>query len=201
MEAKRVVKTTDAISSFFETDDDKAALAAYLKSRCIVSELASIRVSKGITQAALAKQMDCRQARISKLESGVDADLRLSDLEAYAKAADVEFTILVSERGKSLAEQIKHHAFAIRAAFVKLVKLAHQDDLIAQGVAQLHSEAFENINRMLSETAQQLPVNAENGMPYIQIIAQDGTECAEGPKVAESARKRLRNNEELSALA
>jgi transcriptional regulator with XRE-family HTH domain len=179
MEATRIVSATDAISNFFEKNEEKTALAAHLNSRKIVRQLAAHRVSKGVTQAEVADQMGCRQGRISKLESGLDADIAISDMEGYARATDSEFTILVSERGKSLAEQIKHHALSIRAAFMKLVKLAHQDDVIAQGVAQLHCEAVENINHMFSETAMQLPADSENGMPYIQFISESGgaTEC------------------------
>jgi len=175
MEAKRVVSASSAISNFFESDADKQALLDHISRRRLVSQLVSLRVSKGVTQAQLAKQMGCKQARISKLESGVDADVRASDLEAYAKATESEFTILISDRGKSLAEQIKHEAASIRATFMKLVKLAHQDDLIAQGIAKLHADAFENINRMLSETAQLLPLNPESGMPYLQIISEEST--------------------------
>jgi hypothetical protein len=34
-------------------------------------------------------------------------------------------------------------------------------------------QAFQNINRFLAETAAKLPVNAENGLPYIQIATVD----------------------------
>jgi signal transduction histidine kinase len=106
----------------------------------------------------------------SKLESGVDSEVTVANIEAYAKATGFEITILISQRGKSLAEEVKHHAICIREAFTQLVKLAHMDNLIAQGVAQLHAEAFQNINRFLSETAQQLPVDEGNGRPLIQIV-------------------------------
>ena len=76
-----------------------------------------IFVAKGLTQADIAALMGCQQSRVSKLESGVDADLKFSDVEAYAKATNSNVTIMVSDRGKSLAEQIKAHAVYIRNAF------------------------------------------------------------------------------------
>ena len=59
---------------------------------------------------------------------------------------------------------------------MKLVALSHTDNLIARGVAELHMQAFQNINRFLAETAAKLPVNAENGLPYIQIATVDEME-------------------------
>lgn len=173
MEATKTISADDFINQAFESSENRTALKKHIKDRRIVSTLAALRASKGITQTALSEQMQCGQARVSKLESGADADLTMADLEAYAKVTGSEVTILVSDRGKTLADQIKMHAFSIRQAFLKLVELAHSDDMIAKGVAKLHWQAFENINRMLSETASQLPPCAENGKPYIQITSSE----------------------------
>ena len=170
MEANKPQSQSDFFNGMFESEEDKKAMREFSERRLIVSKLAALRASEGLTQAELAKQSHCVQATISKLESGVDADVSVANLEAYAKATGHQITILISKRGKSLAEEIKHHAFCIREAFTHLVKLAHMDNLIAHGVAQFHAEAFQNINRFLSETAQQLPVNADDGRPLIQIV-------------------------------
>ena len=159
----------------FESETDKKDLAKHLRDRKIISTLAAKRVSKGLSQADIAEKMGCNQPKISKMESGADDALTVSELEAYAKAIGLDVTILVSDRGKGLAEQIKFHAFSIRNAFLKLVELAHQDNLIVRGVASFHLEAFQNINRFLAETADKLPVEG-NGLPYVQIVTADDSE-------------------------
>lgn len=174
--ASKGVSPDEFFEDMFDSEAEKKALQDHMRSRKLVSTLTALRVARGLTQAHIAAVMGCKQARVSKLESGVDADLKFSDVEAYAKATKSDVTLLVSDRGKSLAEQIKSHAAYIRTAFLKLVALSHDDDLIARGVAELHMKAFHNINRFLAETAAKLPVNAENGLPYIQIAAVDESE-------------------------
>lgn len=173
MDAIKAASPAAFLDDMFESDAEKRALSDHIRQRRIVSMLTTLRVTKGLTQADIATVMGCKQARVSKLESGIDADLKISDLEAYAKATKSEVTLMISDRGKSLAEQIKAHAFSIRNAFLKLVALAKKDDMIARGVAEFHMQAFHNINSFLAETAEKLPVNAENGRPYIQIACVD----------------------------
>lgn len=205
MEALKNTSPANFFGDMFETPEEKREMCDFMKRRSVVSRLASVRAAKGITQTDLGKAAGCTQGAISKLEAGPDSAVTLAHLEAYAKATGSEITILISDRKKSLADQVKHHAFSIRAAFLKLVKLAHMDNLIAQGVAQLHAEAFENINRFLSETAQQLPVNSDNGMPLIQIVAEDlePDDCEQPAKISQAKTKtrRIAKTEEEPVLA
>jgi len=173
----KVVQTVSAdkgLEHFFDSTEDRREFKKYTHERRLVSRLAAVRASRGVTQAKIADEMGCRQAKISKLESGVDADVTISALEAYARATNSEIAILISDRGKGLAEQVKYHAVSIRRAFLELVELAHKDDLIAQGIAKLHVEAFQNINSFLQETAEKLPRSA-NGQPYVQVVSESHT--------------------------
>ncbi|MDX1968959.1 MAG: helix-turn-helix transcriptional regulator [Planctomycetaceae bacterium] len=205
MEANTPLSAVEFLDSVFETDDAKQSLKQHIHDRRLVSKLAGMRVAKGITQGELAAQMGCRQARVSKLEAGVDADLTLADLEAYAKATDSAVTIVLSDRGKSLAGQIEMHAHSIRTSFLKLVELSHQGDLIARGVAELHMQAFQNINQMLTETAEKLPASAENGLPYITIqtagITQDvsGSPPVDSPTATAPPRRRAKRKPRVRA--
>lgn len=197
--ASKAVSPDEFFDGMFESESDKKALQDHMRRRKLVSTLTALRVAKGLTQADIAAVMGCQQARVSKLEAGVDADLKFSDVEAYAKATKSDVTVMVSDRGKSLAEQIKSHAAYIRTAFLKLVALSHGDDTLAKGVAELHMQAFHNINQFLAETAAKLPVNAENGLPYIQIAAVDEVEdqCDDAPDSPQTA-KRSSDNRELA---
>ena len=200
MDKHKAVNASAFLDDMFESEAEKKALAEYLLARRIVSKLAALRTAKGLTQTEIANAMGCKQARVSKLESGVDADLKMSDFEAYAKAIGSDVTILISDRGKSFAEQIKSHAFAIRNAFLKLVELAHKDDLIARGVADFHLQAFQNINAFLAETAEKLPVCAENRLPYIQIVSEDDSTDNCPPKAPETKTTRKRRTSDSAIV-
>ncbi len=156
--------------SMFESDVDKKALTDHLNARKIISTLAAKRASKGLSQSDLADALGCNQPKISKLESGTDAALTVGEIEGYAKAIGLDVTILVSDRQMGLAEQIKFHAISIRNAFLNLVEQTHHQDLIAMGVASLHMEAFQNINRFLAETAEKLP-GAEDDVPHLRFVS------------------------------
>jgi transcriptional regulator with XRE-family HTH domain len=179
MHATKPVNAATLFGDVFESATEKQSLKEHLHARKLVSKLVALRAAKGFTQTTVAQAMGCKQAKISKLESGEDADLSMKDLLEYARAIGCEATVMVSDRGKSLAEQIKQHAFCIRNAFMKLVELSHKDDEIARGVAKLHFEAFQNINRFLMETADKLPVDSESGEPYLHIAATDECEPQE----------------------
>ncbi|HEV3386319.1 MAG TPA: helix-turn-helix transcriptional regulator [Gemmata sp.] len=64
--------------------------------RELVKALTIVRCKAGITQQQLAEKMGCGQSKLSKLESGFDADLRFGDVLAYLKAIgfSLKLTIL-----------------------------------------------------------------------------------------------------------
>jgi transcriptional regulator with XRE-family HTH domain len=54
--------------------------------RELVKALMIVRCRAGLTQQQLAEKISCGQSKLSKLESGFDADLRFGDVIAYLKA-------------------------------------------------------------------------------------------------------------------
>src|SRR5688500_13790592 len=71
-----------------------ADLEEQTNNRRLVGQLAILKNCKGISQADVAEQCGCTQGRISKLENGLDQDVTLGDLAAYAKLADCDVTIV-----------------------------------------------------------------------------------------------------------
>lgn len=157
MSGKKYRNATDFIEDILEAEEDFESLKQQMQSRQIVKALATIRVERGLTQKNVADVMGQTQGKISRIENGVDADLKISDIVSYAKATGIEITMLLSDRNQSLVARVKHHALEIQMALVELSKLAHQDDEIARGVAKFHVEAFCNITRLLAEAAKKLP--------------------------------------------
>ncbi|MFN0052428.1 MAG: helix-turn-helix transcriptional regulator [Planctomycetales bacterium] len=198
MNSKEYANVGDAFGEILG-NDASLALKEQIEKRRIVNALAAIRVTRGVTQENIATVLGCQQGKISKLENGLDADLRFSELEAYARATGCEVTIIFSERGRSLADKIKHFAFGIRAAFLKLADLAHKDEAIAKGVADLNAQAFRNINRFLQESSAKLPLCPENGQPYIQIAPCDMLDNDDSDTEDVAARRPARGREPVVA--
>jgi|SRR5579872_5770753 len=71
--------------------------------RELIKALTIARSRAGLTQEQLAEKMGCGQSKLSKLESGVDADMRLGDILAYLKAAgcSLKLSIVPDETNSS----------------------------------------------------------------------------------------------------
>src|SRR4051812_41510922 len=76
----------------------RQALEKRLQQREVVKSLIAKRAVQGLSQTDIAAKMKCSQSRISKLENGTDADLRLDDLFSYLEALGLDATIQVHRR-------------------------------------------------------------------------------------------------------
>ncbi len=76
-----------------------ADLEARMVRRQLVKSLAVARACAGLSQKELAAKMGCGQAKVSKLEAGEDADLRLRDVIAYLQAIGPEAKVSVTVGG------------------------------------------------------------------------------------------------------
>jgi transcriptional regulator with XRE-family HTH domain len=180
MTNKGFASVSEMMADISADESFNAGFEERLQSRQIVKSLAAMRTAKGVSQEDIARELKCSQSKISKLESGTDAELQLRDLEAYGRVLGQQFQILVSKRAMPLAERVKYHAFGVRDAFMKLVRLAHKDDQIVQGVAKLHVEAFVNIMKFLQQTSSQLPPCPDSGEPYVRIATCESEPQADG---------------------
>jgi len=68
---------------------------ARLAARQLVKSLTVMRARAGLTQADMAAKLGCTQSKISKIESGVDVDLRFGEVVAYLKATEHRANISV----------------------------------------------------------------------------------------------------------
>jgi transcriptional regulator with XRE-family HTH domain len=125
--------------------------------REIIKKLIGCRVASDMSQQEIATHMGCTQSRISKLENGVDADLRLGDVNDYLSALGMNLRLVISDDQHTAAEEIKLHALQIRRRLLEMADLAHADSAMAKGVAALFGEAFFNLLDILQSSADQLP--------------------------------------------
>jgi DNA-binding Xre family transcriptional regulator len=69
-----------------------------VNSRRLVKHLFAMRSAEGLSRKDLADRIGCSQSRISKLESGIDENLRLADLAAYLSALDLDLCLVFGQK-------------------------------------------------------------------------------------------------------
>ncbi len=188
---KSVSEMTQELSddqAFADKVDDRLA------ARQIVRTLFAKRSAKGMSQKDVATKLECTQSRISKLEKGDDKDLRLGDLVAYADAIGLDLNLVLTKQGMTLADQVKYHAFCIKALLDKLAQLAVEsgDPSIAKGVHHFFGEAKYNLGLIVQGSAGiLLPASTEKPAPRVRYRVEvkeididapsDLTPCGEHP--------------------
>ena len=191
MSDKRFSSVTEMVDSVVGDESLVESIDKQVSSREVVSALATLRVAHGVSQSQIADELGCKQGRVSKIENGVDTDLRLSHLAAYAKTTGHEVLVTFPRAGNTHAEQVKFHAFGIKDSLDKMVALAHKDSQIADGVAQFHVEALLNLVRLLESSAKDLPGRSDNNGPLLKIVVNDAiaseTSCVTEAIAIESA--------------
>lgn len=139
----------DVVEDKTFADDFDARLAE----RQVIKYLLALRSVRGISQQKVAQMLACTQSRVSKLENGVDADLRLGDLVRYAGALGFKTEILLAPNGWTMADEVKYHASCIKKHLDNLAAFATTDHTIAKGVAGFLNEAHFNLVRIVQDAA------------------------------------------------
>lgn len=141
----------------------------------LIDVLTLLRNKAGLTQQDLASRLDCTQSKISKIESGLDADLRFGDIVAYTKATGHQMGIFFAPQGQTLVEQVKLHARIIRRLLHQMVELAGTDGAMTKGVARFLGEAAVNLVRFVQSAAKNLPDLPEGEQEQVRVEPPD--EC------------------------
>jgi len=94
----------------------------------LVDSLIQMRLRKGISQKQLAERMKCTPSKISRLEAGSDAALKIGDLRDYVLGLNIGMAIIFEDQDLPVAEQIKQHVFSIHDKLERLVKIAATSD-------------------------------------------------------------------------
>ncbi|WPJ94008.1 helix-turn-helix domain-containing protein [Coraliomargarita algicola] len=131
-----------------------------IHSRKLVKKLIVARSQAKLSQADLARKLDCTQSRISKIENGSDDQLRVADLRAYSKALDTGIMFSIGEPKRHAVESIKHHALQIKHHLDQLASLAQKDEQISTGVEDFFSETLFNMLKIVEDSARKLPTNS-----------------------------------------
>ena len=156
-----------------------AGLEARLHERQFVKALAIARARADMTQKDLAAKLGCTQSKISKLERGVDADLRVGDIAAYLEAVEHEAKIFVIPGNGTLADELKMHAFQIKQLLDELVRLAGNDGAIAKGVGAFIEEAALNLVKLTLMAKENLPHHTTSPGKSIRVETPEAEKLGE----------------------
>ncbi|HEY3965716.1 MAG TPA: helix-turn-helix domain-containing protein [Planctomycetaceae bacterium] len=174
-EPKVEAKTENKFSSVTEmigaiSSDDHVAdsVRKRIAQRQVVKALFAMRAAKGIPQSSVADALGCTQSRFSKIENGLDGDLSISELEAYARALDQDVCLVFRDRNSTAVDRVKMHAFQIKKELERMAEVAHKDESIAEAVAGFFGEAFFNLVKLVQRASNKLPKRS-NDEPYIHI--------------------------------
>lgn len=143
----RFKSAAEAAAYLADNPEVKSQVENVISSNSLVSMLVSIRLSKGMSQTAIAQTMGCDPSKICKIESGNDARLRLSDVAGYLSALNVGMSMLFDDRSLPAAERIKHCVFKIHDDLESLAKLAQtvvDDKQIIDKIHQFYGEVLLN---------------------------------------------------------
>ncbi|MCA8991946.1 MAG: helix-turn-helix domain-containing protein [Planctomycetaceae bacterium] len=128
-----------------------------ISERSIISDLIALRATHDVSQSDIAEKMGCTQSRVSKLERGIDSDLRLSDIAAYMACCGYTFSAHMIPSSWTLMDKIKHHAFQIVNELETMCKLSKGDEVMEAGAARSHVETLTNLVKLVLESAVKIP--------------------------------------------
>lgn len=154
---KRFTSVNDLVKATSKDTAFKKSFDEDFHAKKITRMLSAARAAKGVTQAQLAKKIGCGQARISKIENGLDSQLRIQDLSDYSKALGFNLGLGINGKPGNAVEEIKYHAFEIKNRLEKLAELANKDNGIYEGVSGFFGEAFFNMLKIFEKASKKLP--------------------------------------------
>ena len=159
-----MVRATSEDESFVKDVDRR------ISERQLTKHLIAHRVRNNMSQRQIADQLGCSQSRISKLENSRDDDIRLGDLEQYAKAIALELRLVISPANRTLVDEIRYHAFRIKDLLTRLVELAEEDDQIADGVGKFACiETPLNLLKIVVDTAKRIPQQVLKRLRFLVV--------------------------------
>lgn len=144
-------------------------LGERVEKRNVIKHLMALRAGRGMSQRDMANAMNCSQSRISKLESGIDDDLRVGDIDNYLNVLGLEARLVVSKTNMTLADHVKVDWKHLSGHLEQLRKLANGDAAIERGIREFSCEIAFNFIRTIAGFIARLPHTTKPRVPELRI--------------------------------
>ena len=163
---KSYASVIEALRDIFPEDSEFIdSIEQQRVARRVVRNLEYMRLVQNVSQAEVAQVLGCQQARVSKIESGYDADLTLRILEGYAIATGFELELTFRGEGRTLVDDIEEYLKRIEGYLGRIVELADRDETIVRGTMQTHVRTMQSAWAMVRESAIELPRLQDDPQP------------------------------------
>lgn len=144
-------------------------LDKFIHDRQVVKCLAATRCANGLSQKDIADKLGCSQSYVSKLESGLDCDLKIGEIEKYLDVLGIDSILLLKPKNQTAIDSIKFHAYKIKTGLEELASLASGDDESAKRVAKTHFDTLLGLVRIVSTSAEKIPVDPITNRPFCRV--------------------------------
>jgi len=178
--------TSEAAAQLAENPEMARTVRNEIAKNTLVSMLLSMRVAKGITQEQIAASMKCDASKISRIESGNDHQLKWQYIAGYARALNVQMSILFDDDSLPIAARIKQCVFKIDDDLKKLANMAQRfdgDEKIGEKISQFYQEVLFNFLKKFSNNQERL-TNFIKITPCEQVAVPQEAPPAKSPELS-----------------
>lgn len=141
----------------------------YRRERQLVSFLASSRNAKGMSQEDVATKMGCSQSAVSKLESGVDAELKLDEVDRYMDALGLKATVVATPKNVTSHDNVKALSKALEASLRELKDSAATADPLEHAAVAAQYETLNKLVQLIGESINSLPAGKVAPTPRLSL--------------------------------
>jgi transcriptional regulator with XRE-family HTH domain len=152
-------RTSEAAAQLSGNPETARTVQNEIERNTLVAMLLTMRVSKGITQEQVAASMKCDPSKISRIESGNDSQLKWPDIAGYARALNVQMSILFDDESLPTAARIKQCVFKIDEDLQRLAHIAQKFDgneKIGEKISRFYEEVLFNFLKRFSDNQERL---------------------------------------------
>ncbi|MBY0522971.1 MAG: helix-turn-helix domain-containing protein [Gemmataceae bacterium] len=142
--------------------------------------LMALRTARSLSQKDIADKLECSQGRISKLENNADGDLRIGDLQRYVSALGLESSIVLAKQGRTLVDDIKHHAHTLRRLLTQITSLAGAEGAMCRSALKVYVDLAGSLTETIDETTARLQLRPDLQRSIIEL-RDDETEQSDDP--------------------
>ena len=170
-EKKQYKSVTEMLRDVSPSTEIADAVEERISQRAIIKKLLALRAARKLSQKDVANKMGCMQSRISKLENGIDDDIRLGDFAWYCDALDMQCGMIVASKDKPVAAQVKYHVSSIKHILNEMVVMAGGDEVMEKGVLKFMGGVLKQIVEFVDDAVSKLPaVKRETANLHIKTI-------------------------------
>ncbi|ANT65119.1 MULTISPECIES: helix-turn-helix domain-containing protein [Prosthecochloris] len=148
MAERKRFKSAAEVAAFCTGDEAfRQLVEKEVKQSRIAYNLLKLRLTKEVSQKALAERMGCDSSKISRMESGNDNNLKIGDIRDYLSALGVGMSMTFEDNELPAADRIKSYVYAIHDQLNKLAGLASEvdgDDEIIDKIKIFYGEVLFN---------------------------------------------------------